>query len=265
MLPMIKFLHFNIALYGLCIVIGIFAGVYIAIIRRRPYAIAKDDVIFASCYAGIGLIIGAKLLYIITLIPAIVYNIDEFIKEPSTVLLLFTGGFVYYGGLLGAGIGCYTYCKQYKLKPNAFYDLFAPSIPLMHGFGRIGCFMAGCCYGIHYEGPLHVVFSQSLGAPNGIPLFPIQLVESLINFILFFILIYYNRKPRIVGRVIGIYLISYGCIRFILEFLRGDIMRGVYFISTSQWISLLIIPCGIFCFYYLGKYKVESSINASSE
>jgi phosphatidylglycerol:prolipoprotein diacylglycerol transferase len=127
----------------------------------------------------------------------------------------------------------------------------------MHSFGRIGCFFAGCCYGIKYQGPFSITFLDSIAGPNHVALFPIQLLESFINVLVSIFLIFYSKKDRLPGKIFGIYLMLYSLIRFFLEFLRGDIIRGKLFgITTSQWISLLLFPIGYYC-YKLGR-KVSS-------
>ncbi len=249
MLPTITVFGKTIAMYGLMITLGIIIGVMIAILRRSKYNISKDDVIFSSCYGGIGLVVGAKLLYIITIIPHIIKNWNVIISDIKILNQVLSKGFVFYGGLIGAVIGFYIYSRMYKIDFMMLLDLMAPSIPIIHGIGRIGCFFAGCCYGMHYEGPFHIVFEHSTVAPGGIPLFPIQLVESIFNITAGILLILYTRRERKPGKAIGIYIIYYSIMRFLLEFLRGDISRGIVFnISTSQLISIFLLPLGLYLF-----------------
>lgn len=264
MLPTITILNKTIAMYGLMIVLGILIGVGIAVIRRKPYHYDKDDILFASSYAGIGLVLGAKLLYIITVLPQIIENWDILSSDINNFYYILSGGFVFYGGLIGAAIGFSIYCRQYHLNIKKMLDFFAPIIPIIHGFGRVGCFLAGCCYGIAYEGPLHIIFEHSPVAPNGISLFPIQLVESASNFIAGILLLIYSKPNRRPGKTIGLYIIYYAIMRFIYEFLRGDIVRGQFFnISTSQWISFLLLPIGAYlCFEVKKKnYSDMKNIN----
>lgn len=249
MLPSIQIFGKTIAMYGLMIIIGFIAGVSVAVIRSKKYSIPKEDIFFASCYAGIGLIVGAKLLYIITVLPKIIEHRKIIFSDFHIFLGLISGGFVFYGGLIGAILGIYIYCRQFHINLLELVDLLGPSIPLIHAFGRIGCFSAGCCYGIHYDGPFHLVFENSPVGLNGVPLFPIQLLESDLNFIAFGVLLIYANKPRRAGKVIGSYLIYYTIARFVLEFFRGDIERGILLgISTSQWISILLLPAAIWIF-----------------
>jgi len=249
MLPTITVFGRTIAMYGLMITLGIIMGVMIAIIRRSKYNISKDDVIFSSCYGGIGLVVGAKLLFIITIIPTIIANWNFIMSDISLLNEALSKGFVFYGGLIGAVIGFYIYSRIYKIDFMMLIDLMAPSIPIIHGIGRMGCFFAGCCYGMHYDGPFHLVFEHSTVAPNGIPLFPIQIVECVFNIMAGLLLIFYTRRQRKPGKAIGIYIIYYSIMRFLLEFLRGDISRGIVLnVSTSQLISIFLLPIGIYLF-----------------
>lgn len=258
MLPTITVFGKTIAMYGLMIVIGIFIGVMIAISRSKKYSISRDDIIFSSCYGAIGLIIGAKLLYIITIIPIVVENWNIIMSDIKLLYHSLSAGFVFYGGLLGAAMGYYLYCRKYNISFPKMIDLIAPSIPIIHGIGRIGCFFAGCCYGMHYDGPFHIIFKNSTVAPNGIPLFPIQLVESILNISAGIIILIYTRKPRKQGQAIGIYIIYYSIMRFILEFFRGDAARGIALnISTSQWISIILLPIGLYLFLNIKLKKVQ--------
>jgi phosphatidylglycerol---prolipoprotein diacylglyceryl transferase len=256
MYPTFQILGRTIATYGLMIVIGFFFGVALAVIRRQKYNLHKDDVIFSSCFAGIGLLIGAKLLYILTILPNLIRYRNRLFSDPSQLLPVLSGGFVYYGGLIGAVIGFVIYCRIYHINLLNLLDLIAPSIPLIHGFGRLGCLSAGCCYGKAYNGPFHLEFQISPFAPNNIALFPTQPMESTLNFIACAFLLLYARGKHRTGKVIGIYLIYYAITRFTLEFYRGDIARGLILgISTSQWISLALLPFAIWI--YMGAKPIK--------
>jgi len=250
MLPTINVLNRPIAMYGFMIVLGICIGVGIAVARRKPYQFEKDDILFASCYAGIGLVIGAKLLYIFILLPQLIKHWDTLTADSRYFYHILSGGFVFYGGLIGATAGFTIYCRQYHLNTIKMLDFFAPIIPIIHSFGRIGCFFAGCCYGISYQGFFHIIFEHSPVAPNGIPLFPIQLIESAGNLITGILLLIYEKPDRRMGKPIGLYIMCYAIMRFIYEFFRGDVARGHFLnISTSQWISLLLLPIGAYLFF----------------
>ncbi len=246
MMPTFQIFGKTIAMYGLMIMIGLIVGVAIALLRSKKNNLLAEDILFASCFGGIGLLIGAKLLYILTILPKLISYRQILFDNPYLLAGIIKGGFVFYGGLIGALVGYFIYCKKFKINTVQMLDLIAPSIPIIHAFGRLGCNFAGCCYGIPYNGPGHVIFHRSLVAPGDIALFPTQLAESVLNFIAGILLLLYSTKAKKTGNVLGVYIIYYSVMRFLIEFLRGDVSRGILLqISTSQWISLALLPIGI--------------------
>ena len=130
----------------------------------------------------------------------------------------------------------------------------------MHTIGRIGCFLVGCCYGIPYAGIGNITYTNSQFAPNNINLFPVQIVESICNLIIFIILT--TNYKKFSNKTIELYLILYGITRFSLEFLRGDEIRGqILCMSTSQWISLIFVLVGMIKFYKEYKNKHITKTN----
>lgn len=254
MLPYVTlFGKLQIPLYGPIFVIGFLLALLIAIKISPQYSVARDDMLYASIFGAIGLLVGAKLLYFITKLPAIIRNFDKVKKlikiDPEYVLNFAFGGLVFYGGLIGTLIGVYVYCRKYKVNFIGIMDVYAPLLPLVHGFGRIGCFLAGCCYGVEYHGFLSVQFPENDLVPelNAVPRLPVQLIEAGLNFVLFVVLFLVMKKIKLKpGRALGIYLIYYTIARYVLEMFRGDIIRGkVGVLSTSQIISLILLPIGI--------------------
>ena len=129
-----------------------------------------------------------------------------------------------------------------------FGDAIAPAIPFFHVFGRIGCHLAGCCYGMEYHGPFAVTFpfNEFNTESAGVSRVPTQLMEVSFNFILFLVLYFYIKNKPKPGRPLGIYLVAYSIMRFSIEFFRGDVGRGGFLLlSTSQWISLALLPVGL--------------------
>lgn len=262
MLPVIHIFGHTIAMYGLMILLGAIAGVITAISLGKKYSIKAEDVLFSYLYGVIGLIAGAKILYFIVELPWIIDNIELLIQNPGLIISLLTGGFVFYGGFIGGFLMLYYYCRKYKLKLTDMLPVIIPVVPLVHAFGRIGCFFAGCCYGIPYDGPLSITFAISDYAPHSIPLFPVQLTESIVNFIIFMILFILSRKKIQSKKLLALYLIMYSVMRFVMEFLRGDAVRGIYFgLSTSQWVSIILLACGIFLMTYKRKLITKKTEN----
>lgn len=134
----------------------------------------------------------------------------------------------------------YARCGKKKLDLAAYTDMVAPAVPLFHMFGRIGCFLGGCCYGV--ESDFGFVFEHSLvEAANGVRRFPVQLVEAGFNLLLFAVLAWLLKKGVCKGKLFLLYLLAYSVGRFVLEFWRGDAYRGFLFgVSTSQLISIFL-------------------------
>ncbi|RDU22644.1 prolipoprotein diacylglyceryl transferase [Anaerosacchariphilus polymeriproducens] len=226
--------------YGLMIAIGIVAAYMTAEYRAKKLNLKYQLIISLTMWCLVGGILGAKILYYLT-------EIKEIINNPK-ILLDVSDGFVVYGGIIGGILAGFLFCKKEKLTFLKYFDLVMPSIALAQGFGRIGCFLAGCCYGVETKCPIGVVFHNSLHAPNGIPLIPTQVISSALNFLHFLVLIILAKYVKKDGMIAGFYLIFYSVGRFVIEFFRGDLIRGsVGILSTSQFISIFIflIGCGI--------------------
>ena len=167
---------------------------------------------------------------------------------------LFTAsGIVFYGGMLAYLLSCRLLTKRVLKDQSArCMDIVAATIPLFHGFARIGCFFAGCCYG------------SDCGAAWCVRLFdgrlPVQLIESAYNFILFavlMILLYRSKRTR--GRITPLYLTCYAVFRFVIEFFRGDLVRGgIGVLSFSQIISILILIGTAIWWYCLRHRYVDT-------
>ncbi|MBQ8781866.1 MAG: prolipoprotein diacylglyceryl transferase [Oscillospiraceae bacterium] len=227
------------------------------IFTRLRRTISAADICFMLFYGLVGCLIGSKLLYFIICVDNAWLSELSFTENTDRLCtMIMSGGFIFYGGLAGALVGMIIYCKRFKLPVSESLNTAAPLLPLFHTFGRIGCFTAGCCHGIKYDGLLSVTYKSSPAAPNNIPLFPVQLFEAAGNAALFIILtvLLFRKNNR---NLLALYFISYGTMRFILEFFRGDDIRGHFlFLSTSQWISIAAISTGIFL---IAKNKREAS------
>lgn len=257
MLPFINIFGFQLPMYGLVIFIGLVIGTILAVFYFSKFNnIKKEDVLYAILYGVIGLGVGAKLLYILTNIPFLIENYNT-INIWETLWEMFRGGFVFYGGLLGGILGVFIYSKQFKISFKSIILTLVPMVPLVHAIGRIGCLFAGCCYGMEYHGFGAIVFHNSMLAPNNIPLFPMQIVEAICNLGIFIILLATYKKHLGTYKTLGLYLILYSIVRFVLEFVRGDLIRGIYLgLSTSQWISIVLFIVG--CFVIFDKRKSQS-------
>lgn len=241
MYPTISILNYSIPTFGIFFLLGVGAAFLLAIFTARKYEIPTMDAMFFGLFGIIGGIVGAKLLYIIVALPT-------FITHPETIILILTGGAVFYGGLIGGIIGGFLYTAIYRLKTIEYFDMAVPCLALAQGFGRIGCFFNGCCYGAPYEGFCSVTYPVGSYPPSGIGLFPAQSAEALFLFFLTIVLFWILKKSKTLGFTTGFYLTGYGIFRFVIEFFRSDPRGSLFFLSTSQFISLLIITLGILFF-----------------
>jgi len=251
MKPFIDIFGYHLPLYGTMIIIGFAIGVFLSKRRAYIYGIKSEDIVFSMSYSAIGVLIGAKLFYFFPFIPELINHPDKYIENPFMAIWIFFGGYVFYGGLIGGIIAVIIYAKVYKINIFKMLNIIIPVVPLIHAFGRVGCFFAGCCYGKEYHGVFSVSFDYNSWSPHlhEVSRYPVQLMESGINLILFVFLYFYSSKKRKEGlNNFGIYLISYSVIRFIMEFFRGDLVRGVFLfgISTSQIISFILFPIGLY-------------------
>lgn len=242
MCPTITVFGKEIAMYGLCILMGLIIGIFLATLRSKKTEVEKEDVLYASLLGSVGIAAGGKILYLITIAKPLWEKRIFLFENKEFLFHLLQGGFVFYGGLIGAFVVIFIYCRAYNINIEKMFLAILPSVPLIHAFGRVGCFCAGCCYGIPYGGPMHIIFERSPVAPLGVALFPVQLVESGVNMIIYIILEIIVDKTKSIRIALSTYLITYGIMRFFLEFLRGDKARGILFeLSTSQWISLVMV------------------------
>ncbi|MBE6758766.1 MAG: prolipoprotein diacylglyceryl transferase [Ruminococcaceae bacterium] len=256
MLPFINVFGKQIPMYGLMMVTGAFFAILFACLRAKKRRLEPMDVLLASIFCFIIGLLGAKLLFIITEIPSYIAHFGKHGFSFSWLINEFmTAGIVFYGGMIGGVFGGWLYTRLFRLDFWKFADLMIPFLPLAHGFGRIGCFCAGCCYGRapldsepEWLRSLAVVYTKAIGAPNdGVARYPVQLFEAcFLVLVLLPILVFFSRKERRPGMVVGLYFIVYGVFRFINEYLRADSIRGIFGgVSTSQWISIALVPLGI--------------------
>ncbi len=241
MYPIITIAGHSIYTMWLISILGILAALGFVLASERRFGQQQVDVTNAGALGLVGAVAGGKILYLITAAPILWRGRDLLAQDPKLLVQLVMSGTVYYGGLLGFLLAAQWYCRRYSLDARAFWDLYTPAIPLFHTFGRIGCFFNGCCHGV-VSSRFGIAFTHSLGSENGVPYVPVPLMEAAGNLILFCILAPYSRRHKGEGKSLPLYLACYAGMRFCLEWLRGDTVRGIWLgLSTSQWISLLIL------------------------
>ncbi len=239
---------FEIPLYGIMTALGYACAIWYCIHNRQSVNMAKENIWDISFAIVVGALIGGKIFFII-------FNWDSFITLNLFDKLRY--GFVFYGGFIGAALAAIYYTRKFKVPFFKFADFVVPAIALGHSLGRIGCGLAGCCYGkishsflaVHYHNPQCLVPEHL----HNLPLYPTQFMEAGANFVLFLSLAYLYKRPHKTGTVTAAYVIGYGIIRFCLEFLRGD-DRGAFILglSPSQFIGAALVLAAAF---YLIKRK----------
>ena len=239
--------------YGLMIALVILVCVFMGMYRARKYGYKDEAVLDIAIFGILSGFVGAKLLYVLV-------EFDSFLKNPMDVLG--SEGFVVYGGIIVGALVGILYCRIKKLPCWEYFDLLAPSIAVAQGFGRIGCFLAGCCYGRPTDTFWGVTFPEGSFAPAGVPLIPTQLISSAGDFIITGILLVYSKHNKKAGNVGILYMLLYGIGRFLVECLRSDDRGTVGLLSTSQFISIGIILLAIILFFRHQIFKNTKKENS---
>ncbi|MBN1868893.1 prolipoprotein diacylglyceryl transferase [Candidatus Sumerlaeota bacterium] len=256
--------RFYIGTYGLMVAIGLLAATSVALWRAKRVGVEGDRLLDFILLAVVGGLVGGRVTYV-----ALDLTMGEryFLSHPLEIVFSRTG-FVFLGGVVaGVALGAW-YLHRVRLNKWLVADILFGVLPLGHAFGRIGCFMAGCCYGrvADPNGPLGflavcfprgtrmgeayypgIAFGDQIAEGLvkssdlcSLPVWPVQLFESAGNLAIFFALVWFWRRKRFDGQIFLLYILFYGALRFLLEFLRGDVQRGALGpLSTSQAISLI--------------------------
>lgn len=224
--------NFTIHGYGLMIAIGFLLCVIMGMYRAKKLKLSSEAILDIALIGLVAGFIGAKLLYIIVEFP-------DFLEDPLRVIG--SEGFVVYGGIAAGVLAGVIYCYVKNLVFWDYFDLAAPSIALAQGVGRIGCFLAGCCYGRETDSWCGVVFPEGSLAPAGVKLIPTQLISSAGDLLIMVILLWFHKRAKRRGDVGALYMLLYGIGRFIIEFFRWDDRGTIGALSTSQAISIVIV------------------------
>jgi phosphatidylglycerol:prolipoprotein diacylglycerol transferase len=247
----------TIRTYGLLVAVGFFVALQYLLRRAGRFSIPENRLLDLVLYVIVAGLVGARIAYVL-------FNWSFYSHRLFDVFKVWEGGLVFYGGFIAAVITVILYAARHKdLRLWTVGDLFAPALALGHAFGRLGCFFAGCCYGLPTHLPWGVQYcSTEALAPLGVSLHPTQLYEAAGNLAIFFALDLYNRRRHPEGYAFASYLMLYAALRFCVEFLRGD-ERGAFFagLSPSQVGSLLVAVAAVTIFVWR-KDKYVSTINS---
>jgi phosphatidylglycerol:prolipoprotein diacylglycerol transferase len=240
--------------YGVLLALAYLGAMQFAVMRGRRNGLDGARMMDFGIYINISALLGAKLMLVAV-------EFDYFKNQPRELFSLVRAGGVFYGGLIAALLVGLWLVKRYKLPPWKTADMIAPGIALGHVIGRMGCFLAGCCYGRATSVPWAVTFTdpvaaQNVGTPLNVPLHPTQLYDAGAELlILIFLLVTERRGRPFAGRTFWLYMLLYAISRYIVEIYRDD-ERGVFFqMPTSQFISIIIVPVSLFMLWRLSRAK----------
>jgi phosphatidylglycerol:prolipoprotein diacylglycerol transferase len=247
--------------YGVLLAAAYLAGLQMAVVRARRRGLDGTKVMDLGIYLIIAALVGAKLMLVIV-------DFDYFRTQPKELLSLVRAGGVFYGGLIAALIAAIWLVRRYQFSLWTTADLFAPGIALGHVIGRLGCLMAGCCYGKPTGLPWGVVFTDpaaaaNVGTPLGIKLHPTQLYDAGAELIILIVLLVTERRGKpFPGRTFWLYMLLYAISRFVVEVYRGDERGTLMGVSTSQFVSIVIAPLAIWMLWRLSRRAAGVTVAA---
>lgn len=246
----------QIPTYGVLLALGVIAALWTSKRRAQRSGLDSDRIVDFGLWLVIWALIGSKLTLVIVEFP-------RFLHNPAEALSLIRAGGVFLGGFIAGVIAAFLLLRKYDLPGPQTFDVLTPSLSLAQAIGRLGCLGAGCCWGAPCDLPWAITYTnpiaaQTLGTPLHTHVHPFPAYAFLSNMALFVVLSWLYSLKLTPGRVFGAYLILYGLVRFVLEWTRGDDVRGFLFgglLSTSQFISVIMIVVGIFVQVWLTRKK----------
>jgi phosphatidylglycerol:prolipoprotein diacylglycerol transferase len=247
--------------YGVLVTLGFLVGVWMASRLGRKAGLDSETVLNLGIYVALAALAGAKLLMILL-------DLGYYARNPGEIFTLttFRAGGIFYGGLIAALITALVYVRRKHLPGLVTADVFAPAIALGHALGRLGCFAAGCCWGQESRLPWAVTFTnplanQMFGTPLGVPLQPTQLYEAFAEAIIFLILYRRFHRPHRPGALIGLYLVLYSSVRFLVEFVRAHDQANPFYgpLVAEQWLALALVAAGVWLLRRPAQGKSQSA------
>lgn len=241
--------------YGVMILLGVVLGFLYTLWRGKKLGLNLDKTSELFIWAFIAVFVGGKLFFYLE-------DLSTYIKNPSKMFENIGGGFVFYGSFIFAVPTFIWFLRRNKLPVAETFDIIAVAGTLVHGFGKLGCFMAGCCHGTVCHPAYGVVFThpKSAAEPLGQPLYPVQLYDAAMVLGITVLLMFLHNRKQFHGQLILLYTLIYGVGRSITEEFRGDEARGFLFgglLSHSQFIAIIILIVGGYIYWRLWKKGKE--------
>lgn len=248
----------TIHMYGFMIMLGAIVGYfYMSRVAKKELSIEPDKIQTLAILIIISAFVGGKVLF---------YFEDPgyYFGNPANMFKKFRTGFVFYGSLLFVIPTTIWYFRKEKWPVWPMLDRLAIAGCFIHMFGRMGCFFAGCCYGLPTKSPLGIVFShpESQAEPLHTALHPTQLYSVTMIGSILVLLLMLRRYGRLKGRLIFLYVTLYAMGRSIIEVFRGDIRRGFIVdgvLSHSQFISLMVILGALLIYWFVYRKNQSTS------
>ena len=243
---------FPVYTYGVLLAAAYLLGLQFALMRARTRGLDPNRVMDLGIWVIVSALVGAKALLLIV-------DFDTFRNQPAELWTLLRSGGVFYGGLIAAVGVALWYLRVHHMPMWTVTDVFAPGIALGHVIGRMGCLFAGCCFGRRTDVPWAITFTdpyaaENVGTPLNVALHPTQLYEAGAELLILGVLLLLERRGRAFpSRTFWSYMLFYGVSRFIIEFYRGDSRGMIGALSTSQFVSVVIVPLSIIMLFVLSR------------
>ncbi len=223
--------------YGFFLALAFIISMYMAGQEAKRRGGRPEQIYDLSFYGIIAAIIGSRLLHVI-------FEWEYFFTHPLEIFMMWKGGLAFQGGLILGLLTALFYIYRHKMALWSTLDIMAVAMPLGQFIGRLGCFMAGCCFGRECHLPWAVSFTnpETLAQPVGVPLHPTQLYESFLALGVFIFLLWFRHRQRFPGQIFGTYLMLAGAVRFLVDFWRGDDRGPVLLLGmpSTQVIALIL-------------------------
>jgi len=244
--------------YGIMYLLAFVVAWFLAMRNsQRPWSpVKKTQVEDLIVYGAFGVILGGRLGYLLF------YSADKWLADPAMLVRIWEGGMSFHGGLIGVAVALLIYSRKYQINFLSLTDFATPLVPTGLFFGRIGNFIGQELYGRPTDVPWAMIFPAD---PQQLARHPSQLYEAALEgLVLFFIINWYARKPRLYGEVTGLFLMLYGAFRFTIEFVRqpdAQFAGQSALMETFNWMTrgqTLCIPMIL-----LGMWFMRASIRGT--